>query len=177
MEANSVLDKWHNGVHIAQVAHNMAAARYSRLHRFLGIPVVILSTAVGTSIFASLDSSSISVSVKVVVGAFSVAAAIFSSLQTFFGFAELAEKNKHAAVQYGELRREMQQVIAFPPHDAEKREAFLVSFRSRWDSVEKESPTIAQSLYDAAREYGLPKQESKSAHGSPSSSPNRLGRV
>jgi hypothetical protein len=150
MNNTELVEKWHNGVRLLQVAHNMAASHYCRINRLLGIPVVVLSAIVVTSIFASLQSE-VHIVMKVVVGMLSVCAAVLSGLQTFLRHAELAEKHRIAAGKFGELRREIQQVAAFPPKEEEKFAEFCESFRARWDEAEKESPTLQQKLHDAAR--------------------------
>ena len=77
----------------------------------LGIPVVILTTIVGTTVFSSIASSSTnSIILLVVAGLLSVVAAVFSSLNTFLNYGELAERHRNASVKYGNLRREIEEL-------------------------------------------------------------------
>jgi hypothetical protein len=152
MNNAELFNKWHNGVHLFQVAHHMAAAYYSRRHRLLGVPVVVLSTIVGTSIFASLQTE-VHFAFKIVAGMFSVGAGVFAALQTFLGYEGLSEKHKIAAAKYSELRRDIQQVITVPPADDGKFVAFCEAFRTRWAAVDRESPTIPQNIHNAAESF------------------------
>lgn len=55
MEAIELLREWPLRVYRMQMAHYDAAIHFERLHLLLGIPVIVLSTVVGTAIFASLQ--------------------------------------------------------------------------------------------------------------------------
>ncbi|GEP61953.1 SLATT domain-containing protein [Reyranella soli] len=68
-------------------AHAMNADKLERWHYWLGVPVVILTTIVGTTAFASLsDLGNTRVLIAVGTGALSVSAAVLAALQTFFAF-------------------------------------------------------------------------------------------
>ena len=99
------------------------ADRMRRRHLLLGIPVVVLTTLVGTSAFASLSKAhgdSITFLgvdpdvVLLVVGTISVLAAVLSSLQTFLRYATRAEGHRIAALRYETLRRDMATTLALP---------------------------------------------------------------
>jgi pyruvate/2-oxoacid:ferredoxin oxidoreductase alpha subunit len=87
-----------------------------RLHRrrlLVGIPVVVLTTLVGTSAFASISKAQgdsiqgLTIdpdAVLVLVGTISVLAAVLSSLQTFLRYATRAEGYRIAAIRYETLR-------------------------------------------------------------------------
>ena len=140
-----MLDGWLTGVRVLTVGHYAAAKHFEECHRNLGIPVIILSTVVGTAVFASIQSSPAAWA-QALVGFLSLSAAIFSGLQTFLGDAQLAEKHKRAAVNYSRLRRELDEFCAFPP-DRETRQVFVHDFRQRWNALEQEAPTIPDRIY------------------------------
>jgi hypothetical protein len=73
-------------------SHYLAAKYCQRRHTLLGVPVVAGTSIVGTSIFATLTEEPWIVW-KIATGVISIAAAVLAALQTFFGFAEQAEKN------------------------------------------------------------------------------------
>src|SRR5206468_4341465 len=100
----------------------------------IGIPSLILSTAFGTTVFASLQYSDVPW-VKTALAFLSVLMIILTALQTFFRYAELSERHKTAGVQLGEVRRELEQVEMFkgsqPP--AEKT---VTTLREEWNAAE-----------------------------------------
>lgn len=141
-----LLSNWQAAVRVNHKAHIQASARLERRNRQFGMPVVVLSTVTGTTLFATLEATP-ETWVKILVGIFSVAAAVLSSLQTFFGYNELAERHRSAARKYGALRRELEEVIAEPSAIDRLPDDFVESVRTRWDTIDADSPTLSQRLY------------------------------
>jgi len=91
-QQKELLSEWLVAVRVDGLAHQQAEIYYTRLNRVLGVPVVVLTTIVGTTVFSMLAKSP-DTRIIIVVGLLSMCAAILSSLQTFLGFAGLAEKH------------------------------------------------------------------------------------
>ncbi len=144
MDKHQMLEEWHFRVRRSHFAHHTAAANYEKMNRYLGIPAIILSTIVGTTIFATLQQST-SIYIEILVGLFSISAAVLTSLNTFLGYSERADKHKIAAVKYGDLRTEIEQYMRFPSE--ENFEKVLESFRNRWKKQNEESPIISEKLW------------------------------
>lgn len=144
-----VIEDWHVGIRLSHMAHSMAAAENTRLHRFLGIPVVITTTVVGTTVFAGLGEVP-HIAVSIVTGLLSVAAAILASLQTFLSYSASAERHKVASVTYGMLRREIEQFLEDRDESKEVLKEFMESFRNRWDQLDQESPPLLEATHDRA---------------------------
>jgi hypothetical protein len=143
------LEGWHTGIRLSHIAQSKAAAQHTRMHRVLGIPVVIATTVVGTTVFATLGQQQ-HIAVVVTTGLLSVAAAVLSSLQTFLSYSASAERHKFAAVKYGMLRRELEQFLEDRDDSQEVLKEFMSNFRARWDQVDQESPPVAEHVHDMA---------------------------
>jgi hypothetical protein len=140
-------------------AHRMARAQYlagkraHSMHIGLGVPVVVLTAVVGTTIFSSLGASPDSALV-IVAGLISLLAATLAALQTFLGFAERAEKHRTAAAAYSALKRDLDvlktqfQITTPSPGEAL---AELHPLIQRFAVVEEESLDVADVHYDRAR--------------------------
>jgi hypothetical protein len=146
MDQQTTLFEWHSRIWRAHFAHNVAASDLERRHRGFGVSTIVLSTAVGTAVFATLEASP-NVYLKILVGLLSIAAAVLASLQTFLRYADLAEKHKIAAVQYRELRTELEQLLACPP-TGNTMAAVMESLRKRWKALNQEAPIISQRVWD-----------------------------
>ncbi|MGD6932834.1 MAG: SLATT domain-containing protein [Candidatus Bathyarchaeia archaeon] len=145
------LQKWRNGIKIAHNSHLRAAAYYTQRGRMLGVPVVILTTIIGTAVFTSIAANSQgSIALQVTAGLLSMAAAALSSLYTFLNYGGLAERHRTAAVKYGNLRREVEQLLCFM-NNKNDLEATMENIRTRWDSVDFEAPEIPQKIHDKVR--------------------------
>ena len=91
-----LLEQWLRRARENQLQHWESARHYENLNYSLGIPVVVLSTTVGTTVFATLQKQ-VRLSVQVTVGAVSVLAAVLAGLQTFLRFSERAERHRSVA--------------------------------------------------------------------------------
>lgn len=108
-----VLDEWYLRVCVTQRAHYLSAGHFSRKKYWLGIPAVILTTFVGTTVFTTLSGPPNPPPepwLQIAIGFASVAAALLTSLQTFLGYSERAEKHRLAGAKYGALGREMEEL-------------------------------------------------------------------
>lgn len=150
-------DSWYRRVAAAEHGHRVMADRMRRRHLLVGIPVVILTTLVGTSAFASISKAhgdSITFlgadpdAVLIVVGSISVLAAVLSSLQTFLRYATRAEGHRIAALRYETLRRDMATTLALPREARGAPDRSLDSVRNRMDRYAKESPTIGERTWE-----------------------------
>jgi len=144
------LEGWLRGIRLSHIAQSRAASRNLRMHRVLGIPVVILTTFVGTAVFASVGKTPQHPAVPIVTGVLSVLAAILSSLQTFLGHSSNAERHKSAAVKYGMLRRELEQFLEDSDESSQILKEFMENFRARWDQVDQESLVVSEKIHDEA---------------------------
>ncbi len=148
MNPNNLLADWLLRIRIGQSAHIKAATYFYRLNFWLGIPVVILTVLVGTSVFATLQKEA-DTRIRVAAGIASVLAAVLAGIQTFLRYSERAEKHRASAVKYGILRREMEQKLAFPPASPDELAAYVDSLRVRWDKLSEECPTAPERLWNA----------------------------
>jgi hypothetical protein len=133
------------------------ADRLRRRYLALGIPVVILTTLVGTSAFASLEQSGgVDDWARALVGVISIAAAVLSSLQTFLRYATRSEGHRIGAIRYETLRRDMAKTLALPRKSRGNAEHNLEGVALRMDRYAKESPNIGERLWnELAKEYHL----------------------
>jgi hypothetical protein len=149
MTAPSVVQQWAVRVHRMQIAHYDAAIHFERQNLKLGIPVVVFSTIVGTTIFATLSNAT-SRLLRISAGLMSAAAAVLASLQTFLKYSERAEKHRAAGARYANLKHELELMSALPSRSQETQREILESLRARWVAVHEEAPTVPQRIFDRA---------------------------
>jgi hypothetical protein len=149
-----LLRDWDRRAAASAETHYNHAARLSSRNVQLGIPVVALSTFVGTSVFATLQED-VSAYLRILVGGISVTAAVLASLQTFLRFAERAERHRVAADNWSAIRREISQMLALHPTylashgDPQK---YLDGLRRRMDEVAALAPEMGERLWSKAIE-------------------------
>lgn len=146
MKPNDLIQEWHAGIRISVLAHYECSKLYEAYHRLLGYPTVILSALAGTAFVSTLNDSSVwwARSFAVVL---SLAVTVFVSLQTFLRYSERAEKHKNAATEFGKLRRELEQIIAFTPEGGTVPESEMKSVRIKWGELSTHAPSIPNQVY------------------------------
>lgn len=141
----ALLRQFRKGLRILHGGHWEAAKRFERRSRYLGVPVAVLTAVVGTSLFASLDSSSNTI--KIVAGTVSMIAAVFAAVQTFLNYQERAEQHKRAGVAYGDLRRKVDTALAVPPESDDGLRDLLRKVTDAWSKADEVAPAIPPKIY------------------------------
>jgi hypothetical protein len=139
-----LLQDWQERADAAAKTHYAVANHLTSRNYLLGVPVVVLTTFVGTSVFATLQED-VNTRLRILVGAVSVLAAVLASLQTFLRYPERAEKHRIAGDNWSAIRREITEMLALHPSYLATRgdpKSYLDSLRKRMDEVSAESPEM-----------------------------------
>lgn len=142
--SNSVevlLTDWFRRARESQFIHYECGVWYSRLNYLLGIPSIVLSTVVGTAIFASFETSATGAE-RIVIGLLSIISAVLASLQTFLRFSERAEHHRSTGSGYGAVRRSLEYLKTFPPNDEDNIKQSLKEIKEQMDELAKEAPEV-----------------------------------
>lgn len=147
-----LLRDWNRRADASAETHYAMANRLSSSNVLLGVPVVVLTTFVGTSVFATLQED-VDTRLRIFVGVVSVLAAVLASLQTFLRFGERAEKHRVAAEKWAALRREITEMLALHPTYLASRgdpKQYLDDLRTRMDEVSTQSPEMPDRRWGRA---------------------------
>lgn len=158
--SEELLRDWRKRLAAASEAHYRLASGLRRKNLWLGIPTVICSAVVGTSLFSTLEGPDVQVKLspkfRAAIGAMSLFAAVLAALQTFLRFGERAEKHVVAGDWYAAIRRDVDQLLALP-HEARGRPKDCFDrVRKEMAKVGQQSPEIGDRLWAVmASKYGL----------------------
>jgi hypothetical protein len=155
----SLLKDWHQRLRLAQFAHYESAKSYERYNYLLGVPAIMLSTFVGTSVFANLEHLT-DKKFQVFVGLTSTGAAVFSAMQTFLRFSEKAEKHRVAAFKYGALRREIEEILII---EGSVSRDVISLLRHSIDRLSEEMPNVPSKVW--RRKSDVVKEDKKDRVG------------
>jgi hypothetical protein len=156
-----LLELWLRRLREIQASQYDTAKSLSIMNLMLGIPVVILTTFVGTSVFASLQKE-ISISFKIIVGVISVTAAVLASLQTFLRFSERAENHRVAGSKAGILRREIEQILTSTDLENLPDEP-ITRIRQKYDDLTSNAPNVSNRIWNRTeRKLGMRKKNNDS---------------
>src|SRR5271166_7028088 len=149
-----LLTKWRLQARLYQYAHKLEAGRCHQMSYWFGIPAVIFSTIVGTTVFATLQKE-VKTWIKIVVGVISVMAAILSALQMYLGlgYSERAEKHHTAEANYTGLYMRLQTMAAFPPASNKELEDKIAKIEEDLEKLAHDSPRVPERIWNQARSY------------------------
>lgn len=146
---DALLGDFHNRVSAAREAHYLLASRCRRRNVMLGVPVVVCSSMVGTSLFATLTQDTVSSPLRAVIGGVSVLAAVLAALQTFLRFSERAERHVQAGDWYSAVRRDTAVVLALPWASRDEPRDYLDRLRKEMSKIGQQSPEISDRVWAA----------------------------
>jgi hypothetical protein len=133
-----------------QQGHYRAALWFGRLNRMIGVPTIVLTAIVGTSAFSSLtEARQVSPEWQLVAGILSLLAAALASLLTFFRFPERAVDHRRASAAFGNIRREIEQLLTrdFDADQGEEINERLTEIRKAIDDADANSAEVPNSIW------------------------------
>ena len=149
-----LLQDWRGRVYAAQSAYYETAEKLHRRNYWLGIPVIIVSSVVGTAVFSDWSKEG---PLKWVVGSVSILAAILAGLQTFLKFGENATLHGTAADWFAAIRRDIDELLALPAELRGHPKECLDSIRQEINKAGQKSPELSEKLWrQTARRFGVP---------------------
>ncbi|MEU5965908.1 SLATT domain-containing protein [Micromonospora parva] len=146
-QADKLLQTWLRRAREGQHSHHEAGKFLKRANYWLAVPVIVITTALGTGAFATLTSN-VPGLLKITFGVLSIAAAILSALQIHLRFPERAEKHKTLGAQYGNVRRRIEAILATPHQERGDRQSLLDEVRGRFDALSSEGDVVSRRIFD-----------------------------
>lgn len=140
----ALLSKWERRADVASRLHYRRAARYERMNIAFGVPVIVLTTLVGTSLFATIQQAG-AFGLRIAAGIVSVLAAILASVHRYLRVAEYAEGHRVAANRWAAIKREIEKTRSLHPTYPDVRGDpihYLDKLSREFDRVAGESPPL-----------------------------------
>jgi len=160
-DIESHLEHFRKRAHRKSRAHYLASKSLSRRHIWFGVPIIFLTTVVGSSAVSELSQIDSFFSYRI-LGYLSLLAAVLSAFQTFFGFSSLSVKHKTTAGQYNSLYRKMTLVRTKHLSGEYDRKIILKeieAIQKQWDSIELKAIDVPDRFYDRAKSEQLSDEE------------------
>jgi hypothetical protein len=148
-----LLKDWHRRVYAAQTAHYASADKLRMLNYLIGVPAAILSSIVGTAIFAGLEKESAQ---TYIVASISILTAVLAGLQTFLRFSERAVQHATAGDWYSAVRRDLEATLHLPVEFRGRARDCLDRFRKEMNRVVQDSPELRGLMWRReAKRFGV----------------------
>jgi len=148
-------ERGRNKARFSGSAHHLAAEIATRKSTWIGLAVVVLTSIVGTSIFASINEVPPTKAWQLTTGFVSLAAVVLSALQTFFQFAERAQMHLAAAAEFLTMRRRLDlflvRYVQRSHRDLEQALQELAPMLEDLENITKKAPVISNSIYNRGK--------------------------
>ena len=141
------LREWLTRVRHSQHSHHEAGKIYKLFNYALSVPVVVLTTAIGTTAFASLEKQT-SNTAKAWLGGLSMLAAVLSALQTHFQFGQRSEKHRTLGALYGNVRRDIEKVLTLPVEERGARREVLEDIGKKMGELGGEGDVVPRWIWN-----------------------------
>lgn len=148
--SDQLLAEWRKSIVENQSMHYQSASYFENWGRSFGILVIIMTTVVGSTIFATMDKEE-NETTKIILGLVSLTAAMLSGMQTFLGHKERAEKHRSAGAQLGVLLRGIDLMRSLPFESRDGAKEFMVSIKDEWDTISTNLPVVPSRIYNSIR--------------------------
>jgi hypothetical protein len=152
-DTRSLVLNWLDRARESQRRHYAMADQLTARGRRLGLAVIGITAATGTSAFLSLVATAVSPDLRVVIGLTSMSAAVLASMQTFLRYSERAELHRRAGARYGAVRRRLEALHAAHPQTADRRDIEVV--REELDYIAQNAPHVSRRIVERSRKLRL----------------------
>jgi hypothetical protein len=141
---DELLRAWRWTTRTANVAHLRATDSLGWRGFALGGLSAVLGAIVGLGIFATLQTSHVSVAVRIVAGATAFVAAGSAALFKYLNYSSRVEEHRDASRSYGNLVRQIDQELigATPVGDAA-----ITAVRTKLDEIDTKSPNVSPAIW------------------------------
>ena len=146
-EHEGILIEWADKAMCYRWLHSKSNALYARLNAWYTIPVIIISTITGTANFAQ---ERVPVAYQnyfaMVVGTFSIAAGIITTIQQFLKITQLNEAHRVSGIAWDKFYRNIKIELAKHPFERIDVRQMIKMSKEEFDRLMETSPTIPETI-------------------------------
>jgi hypothetical protein len=140
-----LVQEWFRRARQNQRIHYQCADYYARRSMLLGVPAVVISTTVGSAVFASIEHEASGL-IKIALGLLSIVAAVLAGLQTLLSYSERAERHRVTSAKYSSVRRQLELLAAVTDLTTSAAAAKLASVQQALDACADGAPQVPQHV-------------------------------
>lgn len=154
-EAPERLRDRQQGWHIRKVGHTFASLSSERWGRSLGLLVVVLTTAIGSAAFATLNDDP-GDRAQTIVAAFGVAAALAAAVKEYAGFGKASVEHRAMVARWEELTYQADRLadrLKLGIEDPASADNALAKLEARAVRLEDAPPLLHRRAYEKAERW------------------------
>jgi hypothetical protein len=145
IEKEILLVEWADIAQCYRWLNSHSHVKYTTLHAWFAIPVIILSTFTGTASF--IQNTTVPY-VKYIIGTISILIGILSTMQQFLKITELKENYRISAILWDKYSRNIRIELTKSPIERMNSGSFMKTARTEFDHLMETTPPISKSTID-----------------------------
>lgn len=146
-EHEGILIEWADKAMCYRWLHSKSNALYARLNAWYTIPVIIISTITGTANFAQERvPAAYQNYFSMIVGTFSIAAGIITTIQQFLKITQLNEAHRVSGIAWDKFYRNIKIELAKHPIERIDVRQMIKMSKEEFDRLMETSPTIPEKI-------------------------------
>ena len=143
-----LLKRWGEHAAVYRLLHSRSHEKYKKYSTFTQIPIIVLSTVVGT---LSIGSQSLFppdklTEANVAVGILSLISSVLGTLSSYLRLAERSEGHRQSEIQYSKLSRHIAAELAMSRENRLPCRSFLKTCRRDFDQLLESAPLIDSGI-------------------------------
>jgi hypothetical protein len=150
-EVETKAQDWEQWTATIRTTHYRRADSLRQWNNRIGVAAVSLTTVVSAGILTSIHNEKPSFGWKIAAALVGLAASALTALNSYLNLGALSEKHRHAASNFGKVRRKLELfVLRHPPDDDDSR-GELDEVAAEIAKYETDGPGFPKSVFDAAQ--------------------------
>lgn len=145
-EVEELLEFWFNRANEREKLNYGAANIYVAWHYALGIPVLLLTAVAASDLFTNLARTATG-RMALAISILRVLVPVLAGLQTFMNLSERAEKHRKIAANYGSIKRQIKELLAFHRDQISEFEKATTDLRAKIDALALEEPSVPRYIF------------------------------
>jgi len=132
--------------------HSKSEAWYGRLHNYIMLPVILMSTVAGAGSIGTQSLFNGSPTANVLIGCISLSVATLNTVSSYFSWAKRSESHRIAASTYGKIYRFILIELALPRSERISAKDMLKIVREQCDRLAEINPQIPDVIIQEFKE-------------------------
>jgi hypothetical protein len=152
VEKEMLLVEWADIAQCYRWLNSHSHVKYTTLHTWFAVPVIVLSTFSGTASF--VQNTSQVPYIQYIIGTVSILTGILSTLQQFLKVTELKENYRISAILWDKYSRNVRIELTKSPSERMNAGSFMKTARTDFDHLMETTPPISRStIHDFKRKF------------------------
>jgi hypothetical protein len=146
-EPERLLREWLQRARESQHSHHESGKSCRNLNYAIAVPIILITALLGTAAFATAQNHATGIT-NYIFGSLSFVAAALTALQVNLRLTQRSEQHQTIGAKYGNIRREIEQILAVPEDQREAPNVALSRIRHELDAISGDGDVVSRRIFE-----------------------------